>query len=238
MSPASSLNAPQSVSRFRDAIVAVGPLVPGVLVFGLVYGVMARQRGLSLAAATMMSALVFAGAAQFTAVSMWGQAGGALIVVTTLMINLRHLLMGASVAPHLKGQPVTWKALLAFGLVDESYALAISRYLRGEGSREFFLRVNTALYGTWVLSGLTGGILGGLVVNPARWGIDLVFPLTFLGLLVPLLTRPVTGAVAAASGIVAVVAAPWLPGKGNLVLAVLLGSGIGTVLEAWWTPTR
>ena len=238
MSPASTSNAPQSAPRSLDAIVAVAPLVPGLVVFGLVYGVLARQSGLSLAATTMMSALVFAGAAQFTAVSMWGQAGGALIVVTTLMINLRHLLMGASMAPHLQGQSMTWKALLAFGLVDESYALAISRYLRGEGSREFFLTVNVALYGTWVLSGLTGGVLGGLVVNPARWGIDLVFPLTFLGLLVPLLTRPVTGAVAAASGIVAVVAAAWLPGKGNLVLAILLGSGIGTALEAWWTPTR
>jgi 4-azaleucine resistance transporter AzlC len=238
MSPASTSNACQPAPRGLDAIVAVAPLVPGVAAFGLVYGVLARQTGLSLAATTMMSALVFAGAAQFTAVSMWGQAGGALIVLTTLMINLRHLLMGASMAPHLKGQPVTWKALLAFGLVDESYALAISRYLRGGGSREFFLTVNGVLYGTWVLGGLTGGVLGGLVVNPAQWGIALVFPLTFLGLLAPLLTRPVTGAVAAASGIAAVVAAAWLPGKGNLVLAILLGSGIGTALEAWWTPTR
>jgi predicted branched-subunit amino acid permease len=86
----------------------------------------------------MMSALVFAGAAHFTAVSMWGQAGGGLIVVTTLMINLRHLLMGASMAPHLKGLPVRWKALLAFGLVDESYALAISRYLRGGAAGSSF----------------------------------------------------------------------------------------------------
>jgi 4-azaleucine resistance transporter AzlC len=238
MNPASPSNTPPPAPRFRDGFVAVAPLVPGVAVFALVYGVVARQVGLSLLATTMMSALVFAGAAQFTAVSMWGLASGALIVVTTLMINLRHLLMGALMAPHLRGQSATWKALLAFGLVDESYALAISRYLRGEGSREFFLGVNVALYVAWVLSGLTGGVLGGLVMQPARWGIDLVFPLAFLGLLVPLLTRPVTGAVAAASGLVAVVAAPWLPGKGNLVLAILLGSGVGTALEAWWTPTR
>jgi 4-azaleucine resistance transporter AzlC len=168
------------------------PLLPGVAVFGLVYGVVARQAGLSLVATTTMSVLVFAGASQFTAVSMWGQAGGLLIVATTLMINLRHLLMGASMAPHLRGQPAAWKALLAFGMADESYALAISRYLRGGGSREFFLGANVALYAVWVLSSLTGGGLGGLVVNPARWGIDLVFPLTFLGLLVPLLIRPVT----------------------------------------------
>lgn len=234
MSPASASDSPPPAPRFRDGLVAVVPLVPGVAVFGLVYGVLARQTGLSLAATTTMSGLVFAGAAQFTAVSIWGQASGPLIVVTTLMINLRHLLMGASMAPHLRGQPGTWKAMLAFGLADESYALAISRYLRGEGSREFFLGVNVALYASWVLGGLTGGILGGLVVNPARWGIDLVFPLTFLGLLAPLLTRPVTATVAAASGVVAVATAAWLPGKGNLVLAILVGSGIGVILEGRW----
>ena len=217
---------------------AAAPLLPGAIAFGMVYGLLARQAGLSLAAATAMSVTVFAGAAQFTAVSMWGQAGGGLIVLTTLMINLRHLLMGASVAPHLSGQPGSWKALLAFGLTDESYALAISGYLRGEGSREYFLGANLAIYGGWVLSTLTGGILGGLVVDPGRWGIGLVFPLTFLGLLVPLLVRPVTGVVALASGIVAVATAAWLPGKGNLVLAILVGSEIGAIAEAWWTPTR
>ena len=74
-------------------------------------------------------------------------------------------------------------------------------------------------------------------MDPGRWGIALVFPLTFLGLLVPLLGRPVTVVVAGASGIVAVATAVWLPGKDNLVLAVLAGGAIGAVLEAWWTPT-
>jgi hypothetical protein len=143
---------------------AVAPLVPGVVAFGLVYGVVARQAGLSLGAVTAMSVLVFAGAAQFAAVGMWGQAGGGLIVLTTFVINLRHVLMGASVAPYLRGQPGRWKALLAFGMVDESYALAISRYLRGDGSREFFLGANLGLYASWVLSSLAGGMLGGLVV--------------------------------------------------------------------------
>ncbi len=230
---------PSSWSRgVRAGVSAAAPLLPGAIAFGMVYGLAARQAGLSLAAATAMSVTVFAGAAQFTAVSMWGQAGGGLIVLATLMINLRHLLMGASVAPYLSGQPGSWKALLAFGLTDESYALTISRYLCGEGSREFFLGANLAIYGGWVLSTLAGGILGGMVVDPGRWGIGLVFPLTFLGLLVPLLVRPVTGIVALASGIVAVATAAWLPGKGNLVLAILVGSAIGTIAEAWWTPTR
>lgn len=238
VNPASPPASRPSPGDFWAGLSASLPLVPGAVAFGLVYAVLARQAGLTFGATVTMSVLVFAGASQFTAVSMWGPAGGGLIVLTTLMINLRHLLMGASVAPYLRGQPARWKALLAFGMTDESYALAISRYLSGDGSREFFLGANLGVYAGWTLSTVAGSILGGLVVDPGRFGIELVFPLTFLGLLVPLLTRPVTVAVALASGIVAVVTAPWLPGKGNLVLAILLGSGIGAALEAWWTPTR
>lgn len=217
----------------RDAL----PLVPGVAAFGLVYGVLARQAGMGLPAAAAMSALVFAGAAQFTAVSMWTQASGSLIVLTTFIINLRHLLMGASLAPHLRREPAAWKALLAFGTADETYALAISRYLRGQGTRFYFLGVNAALYTSWVLAGLAGGWLGGGIPDPTRWGIALVFPLTFLGLLVPLLVDGVTVLVAAAAATVAIAAAPWLAGKGNILLAILVGSGLGAILEGWWETT-
>src|SRR3972149_10259841 len=89
---------------FWAGLASTAPIVPGAVAFGLVYGVLARQAGVSLAATVIMSLLVFAGAAQFTAVGMWGQAGGPLIVLTAFIINLRHLLMGASVGPHLRGQ--------------------------------------------------------------------------------------------------------------------------------------
>jgi branched chain amino acid efflux pump len=221
-----------------DGLKATLPLAPGVVAFGLVYGVLARQAGLDFRATAAMSALVFAGASQFTAVSMWGQIGGGAIVLTTFIINLRHLLMGASLAPHLRGERAPWKALLAFGMADESYALAVSRYLRGDGNREYFLGANLGIYSSWLLSSLAGGLVGGLVLDPSRWGFGLVFPLTFLGLLVPLLTQWVTGAVALVSGIVAVAATAWLPGKSNLFLAILLASVVGVMLERWWTPSR
>jgi predicted branched-subunit amino acid permease len=83
-----------------------------------------------------------------------------------------------------------------------------------------------------------GALAFGLVVDPGRWGLELVFPLTFLGLLMPVLAWPVTTAVALASGVVAVTSAAWLPGKGNLVLAVIVGSGVGAALEGWWTRTQ
>ena len=234
-----SPSAPRPVaSTFLDGLRSSLPLAPGVAVFALVYGVVARQAGLSLTATVAMSVLVFAGASQFTAVSMWGQASGGLIVLATFIINLRHLLMGASLAPYLRGESKGWKALLAFGTVDESYALAISRFLTGDGSRDFFLGASTTLYASWVLGAVAGGIMGGQVPDPGRWGIALVFPLTFLGLLVPLLTNRVVWLVAATSGAVAVAAAPWLPGKGNILLAVLVGGMLGAFLEARWATTE
>ena len=236
--PPPSPNPASPSCGLKDGLRATLPLAPGVVAFGLVYGVLARQAGLDFWATLAMSALVFAGASQFTAVSMWGQVGGGAIVLTTFIINLRHLLMGASLAPHLRGEPGAWKALLAFGMADESYALAVSRYLRGDGNREYFLGANLGIYSSWVLSSLAGGLVGGLVLDPGRWGLGLVFPLTFLGLLVPLLTRWVTGAVALVSGIVAVATAAWLPGKSHLFLAILLASGVGVILERWWTPSR
>jgi 4-azaleucine resistance transporter AzlC len=211
------------------------PLLPGVAAFALVYGVLARQAGLSLGATATMSVLVFAGAAQFTAISMWGQASPVLIVLTAFIINLRHLLMGASLAPHLRREPSGWKALLAFGMADETYALAISRYLAGAGSRLYFLGVNLILYATWVVAGLAGGVLGGQAPDPGPWGVGLVFPLTFLGLLVPLLADRVTVVVAATSALVTVITAPWLPGKGNILLAILVGGAVGAAWEARWS---
>ena len=152
-------------SQFKEGAKAALPIVFGYLPVGIAFGVLARKAGLSPIEAGSMSLFVYAGASQFIAVEMiskgvpWGT-----IVLTTFFINLRHLLMGASVAPHLRGQPGRWKALLAFGLTDESYALAISRYLAGDGSREFFLGANFGLYAGWNLSTLAGAVLGGLVV--------------------------------------------------------------------------
>jgi len=88
--------------------VATLPLAPGVVAFGLLYGVMARQVGFSPWEALGMSLIVHAGSAQFTALGMWQAAGAIPIILTTLVINLRHLLMGASVAPYLRGLSGWW----------------------------------------------------------------------------------------------------------------------------------
>jgi predicted branched-subunit amino acid permease len=98
---------------FKRGPLATAPLTPGVVAFGLLYGVIARQVGFSAWEAWAMSLIVHAGSAQFVTLGMWTIAGPGPIILTTLVINLRHLLMGASVAPHLRGLSSLWRASLA-----------------------------------------------------------------------------------------------------------------------------
>lgn len=178
-----------------------------------------------------MSLAVHAGSAQFTALGMWEASGAIPIILTTLVVNLRHLLMGASIAPHLRGLSPLWRALLALWMSDESYALAIAEYQRGPGNRWYFLGANVGIYAAWGVSGLMGALLGTAVPDPGRYGLELIFPLGFLGLLTTFLDDRVGVMVALASGALALAVAFLLPGKWYVIAAGLLGSALGVVLE-------
>ena len=216
---------------FGRGILATLPLAPGVVAFGLLYGVMARQVGLSPWEAWAMSLVVHAGSAQFTAIGMWATDGAIPIILTTLVVNLRHLLLGASVAPYLRGLSPLWRALLALWMSDESYALAIAEYERGQGSHLYFLGTNVGIYLAWPAGGLAGALLGTAIPDPGQYGLDLVFPLGFLGLLTAFLKDRVGVAVAIAAGGLALVGTSLLPGKWTIIVAGLLGSGVGLLLE-------
>ena len=207
------------------------PLAPGVIAFGLLYGVMARQAGFRPWEAWGMSLLVHAGSAQFIALEMWGVAHAGAIILTTLVVNLRHLLMGASIAPHLRSLPAWRRALLALWMSDESFALAIAEYERGSGSAWYFLGANAGIYLVWTTSGLLGALLGSAVPDPGRYGLDLVFPLSFLGLLAVFLKDRKSLGVALGAGGLALLSARFLPNKWYVIAAGLLGSGLGVLFE-------
>ena len=220
-----------TLADFRRGLIAIAPLLPGVAIFGLLYGVMARQVGLSPWEAWAMSLIVHAGSAQFTALGMWASAGTWAIVLTTLAINLRHLLMGASIAPYLLGLRQRWRALLALWMADESYAVSITAYRQGTGSAAYFLGANVGIYLVWPVSGLVGALVGMTVPDPTRYGLDLVFPLTFLGLLMAFVEDRKTAAVAMTAGLLAMVGSRVLAGQWHVLIAGLLASLGGIALE-------
>ena len=112
---------------------AASPLLVGVFPFGLIYGALALGAGLSPATAQMMSSIVFAGSAQFVAAQLVHEsAPGLIIVLTIAVVNLRHMLYSASIAPYIEHLPMRWKTFLAYLLTDEAYATAIIHYEKEE----------------------------------------------------------------------------------------------------------
>ncbi|MBM4430313.1 MAG: AzlC family ABC transporter permease [Chloroflexi bacterium] len=222
------------VKGFQRGVLATMPLGLGILAFGLLYGMVARQIGLSPVETLGMSLIVHAGSSQFVALGMWGVASAGAIVLTTLVVNLRHLLMGASIAPYLQGLSHSHKALLALWMSDESYALAMAEYEQGQVSPGYFLGANVGVCLFWWAGGWLGGLLGVAIPDPAEYGLDLVFPLAFLGLLTAFLKDRHHVVVALLSGALAVLGALLLPGKWYVILAGLAGSAVGLLLEKVW----
>lgn len=209
------------------------PVVIGVIPFGITYGVVGPTVGLSASETLLMSVLVFAGAAQFMSATMigTGEADFSMIVFTTLLINLRHLLMGASLSPYMNGLSMRRQALLAFGMADESYAVTMDHIRRNGYDDRHQLGANSAVYFAWLLSTATGVFLGKYIPNPLQWGLDFAMPATFLAMLIPRLTDRKSLLVASAAAVTAVASAFLLPGKWYIITACMAASITGSLLE-------
>jgi len=222
----------QPSKSFWAGVRAAAPLLIGVFPFGLIYGALALASGLSPAAAQMMSSIVFAGSAQFvTAQLVRDSAPGLVIVLTITIVNLRHMLYSASVAPYVEHLPARWKTLLAYLLTDEAYATSIIHY-EEDGlqptSHWFFLGAGLSLWTTWQICTALGIFLGAAI--PSSWPLDFAAPLTFIALVVPVCKDKPVVAAALSAGMVALLAYS-LPFKLGLILAALVGIFIGTYLE-------
>jgi 4-azaleucine resistance transporter AzlC len=223
---------PQAKS-FWAGVRAEFPLLIGVFPFGLIYGALALRAGLAPSAGQAMSLVVFAGAAQFIAVQLVHEnAAGVVIVLTIAIVNLRHILYSAAIAPYLKQLSLRWKSLLSYLLTDEAFAATIVQYevagLTPSG-HWFFLGAGCSLWLVWQLSSALGIFLGTTI--PPDWPLELALPLTFVAMLMPMLKDRAVVATAVVAGGIAVIAY-GLPYKLGLMLAALIGIGVGVVMEA------
>jgi predicted branched-subunit amino acid permease len=216
-------------AAFRRGFWAIAPLWLGVVPFALVYAVLARDAGLSLLETQALSAIVFAGSAQVSAVGLFGGGAAALeIVSTTFLLNVRHVLYGLSLGrriPLSRGR----RPVAAYFLTDEAFGVVAAS---GERTFAFLLGAELSLFAMWNVATLGGAIAGSAIADPAELGIDLVFPLAFLALLVPLVRTRVELLVAVTSGAIAYVAARGLPGGLPILLAGVVGSLVGAVLTS------
>jgi branched chain amino acid efflux pump len=247
---------PTPRSEFLSGIRDELPILVGGAPFGIFYGIIALGAGLAPFEAQAMSAVVFAGSAQLIAAQLFGLGTPAVVIILTgFVVNLRHALYSASVAPYVRHLNPAWKGLLAYLLTDEAYAVTIAHYRRGaepaqqgsyllgEAESEtadpsgaapwahkhwYFLGAGLALWSEWQVSTALGVFLGAQI--PASWGLDFTLALTFIALVVPLINNRPTLLAALAAGLVAVLAA-GLPYRLSLMVAALAGILVGLTLE-------
>jgi 4-azaleucine resistance transporter AzlC len=222
-------------SRRRLAVEALG-IAFSAMGFGFVYGLSARQAGFSPIEAFAMSTLVFGGAAQFAAV---GYVAGGLawpgVILLTALLNARHLLYAAALAPWLRGTPRLKRAVMAHLLTDEAFALTIAHFERigRSDERGYWLAAFGFTFIPWNLASLAGVTVGAQIPNPARLGLDVIFPAAMIGLAVGLITGR-RQMVAAIAGAILGVSSSLLAGPG---VGVIVG-GMGGPLLGMAVPRR
>lgn len=232
MATHSGAAAPSYRSEFRRGVIQVAPVWIGVIPFGIMIGVSSVAAGFSSFEAIAMSAFVFAGAAQAVAISLLsGGAGIIAITLTTFFLNLRHILYGMSINHQLEPNTRPGRPVLAFLLIDEAYGITTRDHLEGRGGHAFYFGVGSSFYLVYVLSTAAGALLGSVLPAPESLGIDFLFPLIFVGLLVPMLKTRMQLIVVGAAVLISLAAGTVVDSGNTIVIATVLGAGLGALLE-------
>ena len=220
--------------EFRAGARATFPLVVGAMPFGLIFGAVAVNSGLSAWGAAALSLFVFAGASQFVAAGLVASGAGLLIIVlTTFVVNLRHSLYAVTLSPYVKHLPQRWLLPLGFSLTDETFLVAVERYQQPDASPyKHWYQAGSALfmYANWQFWTWVGILAGQALPDPGGWGLDFALVVTFIGMLIPgLRSRPMI-VCALAAGVAALLLA-GLPNRLGLLAATLIGVAAGLLTE-------
>lgn len=225
----------KNLSFFKDALtpgmIAAWPIGLGYIPIGLAFGVLAQKAGLDIYQIALMSLCVFAGSSQFIAVSMLTNGASIVSIVgTTFIVNLRHLLMGSSLATLLHREK-RWKlSLFAYGVTDESFAVNYTGLVSGKSSFNQALVVNHTANVIWIVSTVLGGAFGHLIPAHA-FGIDYALIAMFICLLIYQLKSRVDVVTAVMAGALAVCLSLLMPGNMYIVLASVLAAGLGVIIK-------
>ena len=227
---------PHAIEREGGGFVQAGlaaawPICVGYFPIGLSLGVLAQKGGLAPWQMAAMSLLVFAGGSQFITVAMLaGGASGLAMVSTVFMVNLRHLLMSSALAVHFPGVSRRFLALFAYGITDESFAVNLTRFNRGDWNRYSALTLNHTANATWVFSTVIGVYLGKLVPSGAT-GVDYALTGMFICLLTFQIRSPIFTATALIAAAISLLTYLWLPGNAYVIIASCLAASVGLAMK-------
>lgn len=205
------------------------PMAAGVATYGLVFGILSRQAGLTFAQALFMSGAVFAGASQFVALEIWALPLPVIsLVMTTLVVNLRHILMGAVLKEQLAGLTRGQTLASLFFLVDENWAFFLGRWQQGDRDKSLLAGTGICIFLAWTLS-TAAGCLMSTGIDPMKWGMDFAFTAIFIFLATGLYTGKQDLLPWVTAGLVAAVSAQFLPGKWYILAGSMAGSLTGSL---------
>lgn len=218
--------------EIRQGFRSILPLTVAVVPIGLVFGAVAATKGLSALEAALMSALVFAGGSQFVAMDLWSHpASIAALGMAALLVNVRHVLMGASISRHMAAFSGRQKILSMFFLADEIWAVAEFRARNHRLTPAWFFGAALPFYAAWVLSGLAGALLGSLVGDPSVIAMDFVFPAVFVILIAGFWRGARTGLILVGSGACALLVHHLVPGVWYVLAGALGGVSVAAALS-------
>jgi predicted branched-subunit amino acid permease len=204
----------------------------GIIPFGVITGVAMVASGIPPLVAMLMSVIVFAGASMVASAQLLASsAPAALIILTTLIINLRFMMYSASLRLHFAGAPLRWRLAIAYLTADNVYGLLLGRFSehpQDEGKLEYFMGAGLLVWVVWQAAVLGGVLIGAGV--PASWRLEFAAPLAFIAMTIPHLRDRAMIAAALAAGI-AVIAAQGLPLRLNILAAAAVGISAGLLFE-------
>lgn len=230
---------PENSDTFLQGVKDCLPTLLGYLSIGFAAGVVEKTAGLTLAEIAMISIILYAGSAQFIAAGMIAAGSSAsAIVVTILLVNLRHLLLSAALSPYFRHLTPLRNLLIGSLLTDETFGVAIQKSAsRARISERWMHGLNITAYLNWFLANLAGAFFGQWIASTEQWGLDFALPAMFIGLLVltmmgrrKYLLDITVGLIAMAVAVL--ISILWSPSMG-VIAAAIIASTIGLVIERW-----
>ncbi|WOD07156.1 AzlC family ABC transporter permease [Marinomonas sp. GJ51-6] len=218
----------------RGAMVSM-PMILGGVPFGLLFGSLASSYGLSPWFAVAMSAIVFAGSAQFVALGLIAiHAPIWVIVSTTFIVNLRHLLYAADMVKYVKHLPMSLRFIMGFGLVDETYAAVRPMYQIGsvdeKTGHKVYLGSFVAFYLMWNTTTILGVLSGELIPGMSEWGLEFAMVATFIGIITPYLKHSPFWFCMLTAGVSSIVLFE-LPNNLGLLVSAVIGVVAGYIAD-------
>jgi 4-azaleucine resistance transporter AzlC len=218
------------------------PITLGYLPIGFAYGVLAQKAGLSAFNTLAMSVFVYAGSSQLIAVGLF--AGGAAplsIILTTFVVNLRHMLMASALAPYLSRWRVPALSAFAYEITDETFALHAVEFPRSASMPSpnrgpkiaESLALNMTAQVSWILGGWLGLVAGGMITDIELLALDYALPAMFIALLMMQIKDRVALVIAVATGVLAVALLLVGLDKWYVIVATLVGATLGVMVEEW-----